>query len=526
VAWAALAPELILTAASLVLLVVVTAARPPVPAGAVPAAMPAAAPAAAGRWETAWGGATAAIFAVALLALLPGLGTRVDLWGGMLSLDPFAALFRGVFLATGLLVALVSIDFLRQRAPARGEYWPLLLWGVLGMMLMASSRDLLMIYLGLELVSLCSYVLAGYLKDDARSVEAAIKYFLTGAVASAVLLFGISLLYGAAGSTSLDAIARAVSGPVSAGGAPAGAASAGTVAPGGTAAGVLGYAALAFLVVGFGFKVAAAPLHMWAPDAYEGAPTPITAFFSVGPKAAAFAALLRVFFAGLGDLRPAWTTAFAVLAVLSMFVGNLSALPQKNIKRMMAYSAIAHAGYILVGLAVGTPMGSRAVAYYLLAYLFANLGAFAVIVAVSARADGGAAGGAPGEQIEDYTGLARRQPLLAWAMVIYFLSLIGIPPTAGFFGKFYLFSAAVEQGQVWLALVIVVNSVISVGYYYGVVRQMFLVLEPPARAPAAGERVCPAVSAVVLATAILTVVIGLGFEYFLGWAGTATAVLP
>ncbi|MDI6825386.1 MAG: proton-conducting transporter membrane subunit, partial [Bacillota bacterium] len=266
-------------------------------------------------------------------------------------------------------------------------------------------------------------------------------------------------------------------------------------------------------------------------------------------KAAAFAALLRVFFAGLGDLRPAWAPAFAVLAVLSMFVGNLSALPQKNIKRMMAYSAIAHAGYILVGLAVGTPMGSRAVAYYLLAYLFANLGAFAVIVAVSAR----------GEQIEDYTGLARRQPLLAWAMVIYFLSLIGIPPTAGFFGKFYLFSAALEQGQVWLALVIVVNSVISVGYYYGVVRQMFLVGEapdasteatvqqphlpepapagsspaPPAAGtsltggrPAAGDRVCPAVVAVVVVTAILTIVIGVGFEYFLGWATAATAILP
>ncbi|MBC7338995.1 MAG: NADH-quinone oxidoreductase subunit N, partial [Firmicutes bacterium] len=431
---------------------------------------------------------------------------------------------------------------------------------VLGMMLMVSSRDLLMIYLGLELVSLCSYVLAGYLKEDARSVEAAIKYFLTGAVASAVILFGISLLYGAAGSTSLDAIARAASGSVSAGAA---------------SAGVLGYAALAFLVVGFGFKVAAAPLHMWAPDAYEGAPTPITAFFSVGPKAAAFAALLRVFFAGLGDLRPAWTPVFAVLAALSMFVGNLSALPQKNIKRMMAYSAIAHAGYILVGLAVGTPMGSRAVAYYLLAYLFANLGAFAVIVAVSARVvSAGPASGravpvsadpARGEQIEDYTGLARRQPLLAWAMVIYFLSLIGIPPTAGFFGKFYLFSAALEQGQVWLALVIVVNSVISVGYYYGVVRQMFLVGEAPDAAtegaghaqphrpepasagsaaaapppavpgtgvavtggrPAAGDRVCPAVVAVVVVTAILTLVIGLGFEYFLGWATAATAILP
>ncbi|MEW6547790.1 MAG: NADH-quinone oxidoreductase subunit N [Bacillota bacterium] len=512
-AWAALAPELILAAASLLLLLAVSAGGR-----------------AAGEVQIRWGGATAFIFGVALLALVPGLGVRADLWSGMLSLDPFAALFRGMFLAAGLLVALVSMDFLRQRAGGRGEYWPLLVWGVLGMMLMASSRDLLMIYLGLELVSLCSYVLAGYLKEDARAVEAAIKYFLAGAVASAVLLFGISLLYGVAGSTSLDAIARAISG-------------AGAAAAGGAGAAALGYAALVFLVAGFGFKVAAAPLHMWAPDAYEGAPTPITAFFSVGPKAAAFAALVRVFFTGLGDLRQEWAFAFAVLAVLSMFVGNLSALPQKNIKRMMAYSAIAHAGYILVGLAVGTPMGSRAVAYYLLAYLFANLGAFAVIVAVSAR----------GEEIADYTGLARRWPLLAWGMVVYFLSLIGIPPTAGFFGKFYLFSAALEKGQVWLALVMVVNSVISVGYYYGVVRQMFLAGEAPGAAPvgggtgpagpactvpvtgdagvmgggpAAAGRPCPAVSAVVVATAILTLIIGIGFERFLAWAAVATAVLP
>lgn len=489
--WRALIPELILLLASLIILL-----------------------AGAGRGErgAVWGKVTAAVFAAALLALLACQGPEADLAGGMLSLDSFAVLFRGIFLALGLLVALISDDFLSKHPPARAEYWPLLLWAVLGMMLMVSSRDLLMIYLGLELVSLCSYVLAGYLKEDARSVEASIKYFLTGAVASAVLLFGISLLYGFAGSTSLEAVARAWRGIST-----------------GTDAKVLGYSALAFLIVGFGFKVAAAPMHMWAPDVYEGAPTPITAFFSVGPKGAAFAALLRVLFVGLLGFRPGWTTAFAFLAAASMVVGNLAALPQKNLKRMMAYSAIAHAGYVLVGFAAGTGAGTQAVAYYLLAYVFANLGVFAVIWAVSAR----------GEELNDYAGLGRRQPVLAWSMVVHFLSLIGIPPLAGFFGKLYLLSAALERGQVWLALVMVVNSAVSVGYYYGVVRQMFLVMEegedkePHSRvgaetAPKSGAeiRVGPLVTAVAVGTAALTVALGLGVEYFLGWAAQAVAVLP
>ena len=485
-------PELILILASLVLLVV-----------------------GAGREKraAAWGKVTAAVFAVSLAALLSYRGPEADLGGGMVSLDSFAVLFRGIFLALGLVVALISDDFLAKRPPARTEYWPLLMWAVLGMMFMVSSRDLLMIYLGLELVSLCSYVLAGYLKEDARSVEASMKYFLTGAVASAVLLFGISLLYGFTGSTSLEAVARAASTAGSKAAVPE----------------IVGYAALAFLVVGFGFKVAAAPLHMWAPDVYEGAPTPITAFFSVGPKGAAFAALLRVFFVGLGDFRSGWTAAFAFLAAASMVVGNLAALPQKNLKRMMAYSAIAHAGYVLVGFAAGSRAGAEAVAYYVLAYVFANLGVFAVIWAVSAR----------GEELGHYAGLARRHPVLAWSLVVHFLSLIGIPPLAGFFGKLYLLSAALERGQVWLALAMVVNSAVSVGYYYGVVRQMFLVMEegedkePHGRVgaetapkPGAEIRVGPLVTAVAVGTAALTVALGLGVEYFLGWAAQAVAVLP
>ena len=491
--WLGLLPELVVVAGSLILLV--GAATSPRTAGT--------------RTLLPLGTVATLVLALVVLFLRPGLGGELS--GGMLVLDPFAFFFRAVFLGVGLLVALLSLDFLSRRAPGRGEFWPLLLWGVLGMMLMVTSRNLLVIYLGLELVSLCSYVLAGYFKEDARSVEAAIKYFLTGAVASAVLLFGISLLYGVAGSTSLDSVSATLG-----------------------AAGLLGYAALLFLVAGFGFKVAAAPLHMWAPDAYEGAPAPVTGFFSVGPKAAAFAALLRVFFVGMGPLHQGWTAVFALLSVLSMFMGNLAALPQNNIKRMMAYSAIAHAGYILVGLAMGTPLGATALVYYLLAYVFANLGVFAVIVAVSYAG--------LGEEVSSFSGLARRAPILAWAMVIYFLSLIGIPPTAGFFGKFYLFSAAIQRGQVWLAILMVLNSVISVGYYYRVVRDMFL-SEPQSeagpRAAAAGKpqptgagpaavsvRVPAALQLVVGVTALLTLGIGLGLEYFLHWARLAVSVLP
>jgi len=397
-----------------------------------------------------------------LAAAAGDLAEAGPLWQGMLVGDQFAVLMKVLFVAVGLLVVMLSVDFVERRGLPAGEFYALVLFAVLGMMLMAGSRDLIMIYLGLETTAIASYVLAGLLRHDPRSGEAAIKYFLTGALASAVILFGFSFLFGATGSTSLQAL-LAGAGGVAATGSGVGAAW-GMLSP-------LAVVGLVLLVAGFGFKVAAVPFHFWAPDAYEGAPTPVTAFFSVGPKAAAFAVILRVFapalpWAGAGAGLGLLPVLFAALAVVTMTVGNLVALTQTNIKRMLAYSSIAHAGYILVGLAVATPRGVAAVIYYLIAYAAMNLGAFAVVIWLNNRGTG--------DDIEDYVGLSRRAPLAAVALVVCFLSLIGIPPMAGFFGKFYLFMAAVEADMVWLAVVMVVNSAISVGYYYAIVRNMYL----------------------------------------------------
>jgi len=416
---------------------------------------------------------TAALAAALRLGVPAGGEVAVgSLWQGMLVGDQFAVLFKVLFVVVGLVVVMLSVDFVERRGLPAGEFYALVLFAVLGMMLMAGSRDLIMIYLGLETTAIASYVLAGLLRGDAKSGEAAVKYFLTGALASAVILFGMSLIFGGVGSTSLGDIVFQV--PTLAG-LPARLA---VASPG------LLMVGLVLLVAGFGFKVAAVPFHFWAPDAYEGAPTPVTAFFSVGPKAAAFAVILRIFAPMLGWAEPDpglgfLPVLFAVLAVITMTVGNLVALMQTNIKRMLAYSSIAHAGYILVGLAVASPRGFAAVIYYLIAYAAMNLGAFAVVIWLNNRGTG--------DDIDDYVGLSRRAPLAAAAMVVCFLSLIGIPPMAGFFGKFYLFMAAVESGLVWLAVVMVVNSAISVGYYYGVVRNMYLrAAGDEARAGAAG----------------------------------------
>jgi NADH-quinone oxidoreductase subunit N len=381
--------------------------------------------------------------------------------GGMVAVDAFSALLKLLFLAIGLVVVLLGVDFAEKRKLPVGEFFALLLFAILGMMLMAGSRDLIMIYLGLETTAISSYALAGLLKDDLKSGEAALKYFLTGALASAIILFGMALVFGGTGSTNLVALlgAGATTGqPVGAGN-------------------PVALTGLVLLVAGFGFKLAAVPFHFWAPDAYEGAPTPVTAFFSVGPKAAAFAVVLRIFGPVLalggsagGAGGPASVgvlgVLFGVLAVVTMTIGNLTALAQKNVKRMLAYSSIAHAGYLLVGLAVASPRGFAAMVYYLLAYAAMNLGAFAVVIWLNNRGTG--------DEVSDYAGLGRRAPLAALAMVICLLSLIGIPPMAGFFGKFYLFAAAVEANMAWLAVVMVINSAISVGYYYGLVRQMYL----------------------------------------------------
>jgi proton-translocating NADH-quinone oxidoreductase chain N len=402
---------------------------------------------------------------VALLGLACTLVTTTALWyrqepllEGVFAVDPFALFFQIVAVLATALVILTSLGYFEGRTPYRGEFYSLLLFAALAITLMAAATDLIMIYISIETLSITSYVLTGFLREDRKSNEAALKYFLYGAAASAAMLYGMSFLYGVTGSTDLTQIAAAL---------------------GGTTAGSLSWmvlSAVVLLLVGFGFKVSAVPFHQWAPDVYEGAPTPFTAFLSVGSKAAGFAVLLRVFLTALPDFSVDWVSLVAALSIVTMTLGNLVAIFQKNIKRMLAYSSIAQAGYILIGLACWDPQlpaeqvgGISGVLLYLLAYLFTNLGAFTVVIAVE-RATGS-------NEIADYAGLMRRNPWLAVALGVFFLSLVGIPPTGGFLGKLLIFSAAIRLRYFALAIVGVVNGVISLYYYYGVMRQMFF--SPP-----------------------------------------------
>ena len=369
-------------------------------------------------------------------ALLPFGGSPAP---AIFAVDPFTLFFRMIAILAVGLILLLSVDYLRERTPYRGEFYSLLLFSALAMTLIAGAADLIMVYIAIELLSITSYILTGYLREDRKSAEAAIKYFLYGAVASAAMLYGMSLLYGATGTTNLSAIAASL-----------GAADASLrwlISP-----------AMVFLLAGFGFKMAAVPFHQWSPDAYEGAPTPVTAFLSVGPKAAGFAVLLRVFLTALPHFQTDWVALLAGVSIVTMTLGNLVAIWQKNIKRMLAYSSIAQAGYILIGLVCLGPdnYGMRGVLLYLLVYLFTNLGAFAVVIAFS-QATGS-------DEIEDYAGLFRRSPWLAASLVIFFLSLAGIPPMAGFFGKMFIFAAAIRLQYFLLAVIGVVNGVISLYY--------------------------------------------------------------
>lgn len=383
----------------------------------------------------------------ALTIALGQFGTTADVWNQTVRIDPFASFFKIVFLGILILVFLFSGQYLRNRRAAEGEFYILATFATLGAMFVASSYELITIYLGIELLSISSYVLVGFLRDDARSSEGSLKYFLIGAISSAILLYGVSLLYGATGTTNLAGIGAAAA----------------TLGSGDTA--VLA-AGMVFLLVGLGVKVASVPFHMWAPDVYEGAPTPFTAFLITASEAAGFAAALRVFAVGLPSLAGQWSAVFAVLALASMFYGNITAIVQKRTKRMLAYSAIAQAGYVLVGLAVASPAGASAMLYYILAYAFMTMGAFAVVVYLSNHI--------PSEEIEDFNGLGRRSPILAVAMTILLISLVGLPATGGFFGKLLLFRATLDAGMIYLGAAIVINSVISVPYYFKIVRNMWM----------------------------------------------------
>ena len=432
---------------------------------------------------------------VATLAVLSSFaGLDVTASQGLLAIDGFAAFFKAVVVLSAGVTLLMSSSYLEVEGLEAGEYYFLILCATLGMMFMASGVDLITLFIGLETMAVSFYVLVGFLKPNPRSNEAAVKYFLLGAFSLGVLLYGMSLLYGLTGTTSLQGIAEALRGQdVS----------------------LVMVLAVILVGAGMGFKIAAVPFHMWAPDVYEGAPTPITAFLSVGSKAAAFAMLIRIFVEGLPSLGEEWTLMFYILAVVTMTVGNIAALTQSNLKRMLAYSSIAHAGYLLIGVIVRTERGVAAMLVYLGVYLFMQLGAFAVVTAMR-RSD------VIGDELKDLNGLSKRSPLAAFAMLFFMLSLGGIPPTAGFMGKVWLFGAAIDAGFIWLAVIAVANSAVSIYYYLRVVVFMWVNEEAPVGAPLA---IGPAM-AVALGVALLgTVVFGLYPEFLFEQAQAAARTL-
>src|SRR3954470_14426817 len=396
------------------------------------------------RGALAW--VTLLAIGATLAALVPFRHTHVEVAHGLLAVDQFALFFKVVFLVAAAVTVLMSVRYLAIEGASPGEYYFLILCATLGMMIMAGGIDLITIFIGLETMAVSFYILAGFIKPSQRSNEAAVKYFLLGAFSLGILLYGMSLMYGLSGTTNLRTMATLFVGQQ------------------GDPRLVL---AVILVVAGVGFKIAAVPFHMWAPDVYEGAPTPITAFLSVGSKAASFAMLLRIFLEGLPAASADWRLLFEVLSIVTMTVGNVAALTQTNVKRMLAYSSIAHAGYVLIGVVAGTPRGVAAMLIYLLIYTFMQLGAFAVIIMMR-RAD------VVGDELKDFSGLYLRHPMAAFAMLLFMLSLGGIPPTAGFMGKFWLFGAAIDAGYVWLAVIGVLNSAVSLYYYLRLVVFMYL----------------------------------------------------
>lgn len=375
-------------------------------------------------------------------------------FNGMVVLDTFGLLFQLLFALVGFVAVLMAPRYLERRHMQRGEFYALLLFSTAGMCLLAGAQDLIILFLGIEVLSIPLYILAGFARPRLDSEEAALKYFLLGAFATGFLLYGTALLYGATGTTSFQGLRN----------------SAAAAAP---RENLMFMAGVALLLVGLGFKISMAPFHQWTPDVYEGAPTPVTAFMIAATKAGGFAGLIRLLYWGLGPAGEVWQPLLAVLAAITMTWGNVGALLQRNIKRMLAYSSIAHAGYILIGVLSGT-LGFVAVLIYLLVYALMNLGAFGVILLLED-------GQRELVDIESYRGLARFHPGAALLLSIFLLSLAGFPPTAGFFGKFMLFTSGVSAGLLWLVVIAVLNSVLSVFYYARVIVKMYM--QAPVEAP-------------------------------------------
>lgn len=397
---------------------------------------------------------------LSLVGIIPALLVAIGQWGTsagaffgvsnnlpMVLSDNYSTYLNVLYLITAALTILISVGYVRRAGIARGEYYFLMLFSLCGMMLMGMSNDLILMFLSLELLSIPLYILSGFDQSRLESEEAALKYFLLGAFSSGFLVFGIALTYGATGSTSLPIVAANIG-----------------------ASGTLGMAGIGMLLVGFAFKVGAVPFHMWTPDVYEGAPTTVTAFMSIGAKVGGFAAMIRIFTYAFASAGETWVPAVAVIAAITMIVGNVAAIAQQNIKRMLAYSSIAHAGYILMAVAASpkSDTGVSAALFYMMTYLFTNLGAFAIVVALERHE------GKQGLMLDDYKGLAKRNFGFAMVLMYFMLSLTGIPLTGGFAGKFFVFNTAVEAGLVWLAIVGVLTSVVSAFYYMRVIFYSFM----------------------------------------------------
>jgi NADH-quinone oxidoreductase subunit N len=414
-------------------------------------------------------------------------------FGGSVTVDGFSIFFNWIFLIAALIVALVSYKYLEAAGEHHGEYYGLILFAQCGMYFLATGTDLVTLFIGLELMALCFYVMVGFLRGEKRSNEAAMKYLLLGAFSTGFLAYGFSILYGIAGSTKLSEISAAISqrpawDPVV-------------------------FLALATTAVGLLFKISAAPFHMWAPDAYEGAPTTVTAYLSVASKAASIAFLLRLFhgqFAPFDTARASWEPILSVVAVITLTLGNLAAINQTNVKRLLAYSSISHAGYMLLGLIAGNETGIKGVEVYIMVYTFMNLGAFLVLVALRRQ-------NIIGEDLDDVAGLVHKSPGYAVLMLIFLLSLAGIPPTAGFLGKYYIFLALIETGHYALAVVATLYVAVAIYYYFKVVRSMFI-REATEKAPLASSF---GLQVALCVTGVLTLLIGIYPEPFLQLAQTS-----
>jgi NADH-quinone oxidoreductase subunit N len=441
---------------------------------------------------------TFVVFAAALVAAVVANGSPGLSFSNMLIVDGFATFFRVLVIAVGILSLLSAVQYLKREHAESSEYYALLLFSVTGQCIMATADELIMVFIGLEISSIATYILAGYLRDDKRNNESALKYFLLGSFATAFLLYGIAWIYGTTGSTNLEVIRVAL------------------LNPGSGRSVILAGTAAALMFVGFAFKVSAAPFQIWVPDVYQGAPAPVTLFMSVGPKAAAFAVFLRVFMTAFAPITNRWEPFVWSSALLTMVIGNFAALMQTNIKRMLAYSSIAHAGYIMVAIAAHSQIGVAAAMFYLATYALMNIGAFAAITHFSRQ-------GEKFVKIEDFAGLGWKQPVTAGLFAIFLLSFVGVPLTGGFFGKFYIFKAALDSNLVWLAIIGLLNGAMAAYYYLRILVVMYM--NEPGEATLSIQPMGAGIGATLWVAAVGTLLLGIFPGVLLNFAINSSALV-